>query len=178
MGGGLIALNAFGLEERVPGVWLDSAIFRLRDEFAFHLQRFLPRPISALVFVPAWGLARLRAGVRIDAFEPERTLLVKHGQETPVPRRHVAVAHNDVDDLVPASQSRNLLEFLRKLPGKPYEVQELLFGGTCAGRKHCVQHLLQTTEYPEHICAFWNKAFGISHGCAAGAGAGKVTGRP
>jgi alpha-beta hydrolase superfamily lysophospholipase len=101
--GGFIASTAFGMEPKVPGLWVDAAVFDLQSQVQFGIAAAAPIPgLSSLLGPLAMWFANSFAGVDIDLHNPAATLPQKKDSEV---KRPVAVMQGLTEDLVYPAQS-------------------------------------------------------------------------
>lgn len=160
--GAFMAINAFGLEPRVPGVWADAPPFTPQVVFKHGAEEMMSvvglRPIAPLVLDNVWDNIVDRAverGISLNRHLPQSTLPL--GNNT---RRPIHINANEDDDVVPIREMESLLVFLQGLEEK-YNTTSWRTSGTCHGRSHCVDHLTHHDEYDKRLCGFWSHVFGV-----------------
>jgi dienelactone hydrolase len=173
--GGFITQNAFGLESKIPAVWVDGAPWTPFEGFKKGLETELNgMGIGFLLNLPladaVWSNVRSAAeakGVDLHAHLPEKVLL--EGSDT---ARPIFVTANKNDATVPYSSSESLVALLKKNT-KKYDLEE--FWSHEAGCKkpsgvqsHCIDHVREPSAYKAKLCKFWTKAFDLSSDFCSG----------
>jgi len=160
--GAFTAASLFGLEGRVPAVWVDSPPFTPKSGFAMGFQSQLAGMgvgFLAPIFVdPVYAniVAAGRAkGVDITENTPADTL--PNGPDT---SRPIFWVGNRDDVTVSYSDGIQLLGLLRTYPLK-YQVTDWHLEGNCNGETHCEDHIRIPDEYEARMCNFWTGVFGL-----------------
>eukprot|EP00747_Dinoflagellata_sp_TGD_P184363 gnl/TRDRNA2_/TRDRNA2_39912_c0_seq1.p1 gnl/TRDRNA2_/TRDRNA2_39912_c0~~gnl/TRDRNA2_/TRDRNA2_39912_c0_seq1.p1 ORF type:complete len:421 (-),score=39.15 gnl/TRDRNA2_/TRDRNA2_39912_c0_seq1:119-1381(-) len=160
--GGFVTAIAFGLEPRVPAIWLDGAIFDPRDDLLGHTLRGILGPLAALFTAPVWRLIEMTRGIDLRHHLPEDVL-----PDGPLTQRDVAVVHSKEDGAVPMSAGQKYVKlFGTELAGKYSLDLEWFPDGTCHGDGHCTSSMLLPQEYRQNLCDFWSTAL-LEHPCKA-----------
>lgn len=162
--GGFVVSNAFGLEQRVPGAWVDSGVFNPKEELYFIMFSHMGS-LAKLFIDSAWFFAERAAGVDLMLHTPGTTLPRSHrprqrGRFVFSPqRRFVAVAQGLEDDLVPPSQSDRLVELLETYPDWYAVAGKYYMSVSCRGNTHCVMQTMFPAMYRHNLCDFWSGVF-------------------
>lgn len=169
--GAFVTASAFGLEPRVPAVWVDSPPFQPKIVFGFGakklLQGFGIGDLQADALInKSWEQvleAANKRGVDINEYLPEKTL--PQGPDT---QRPIYWVGNRLDTIVPYTDGGKLIDLLKSLPAK-YSVKSWLNNGTCVGTDHCADHVRAPEKYLAHLCGFWQSVFNEAmEGCQRG----------
>jgi hypothetical protein len=152
--GAFASAIAFGLESKIPALWLDSVIFRPIEMLRWHLSH-LVGPLAPAFTGVAWYAATYFAGVNITHMSPERALQLPHE------KRYVAISHNRRDTVVPVSQVDEFVALIAELPLYSIEEQYIRDVTGC-GRydTHVVLPVWKPDDIRRRMCEFWSGAFG------------------
>jgi len=171
--GALLTTTAFGIEGKVPAVWVDGPPLSPESAFRFgsfqHVRdSYLPNDWLAqlaidIVAPPVWAnvvAEALKQGVDITKYTPGKVL--PQGPET---QRKIMVTGNVHDTTVNFADGRELIKMLEEFPTK-YQVSDSTFTELCNGQTHCVDHLAEADRYSAEMCKFWSDVFGENKDCA------------
>jgi len=163
--GGMVVLDAFGMEGDIPAIWVDSSPVsmhrRVVDETKEYLETLgLPEDYAEHIMTaflhPTWyvleGWARLR-GSSFMRYTPEKEL-----PYSPDTERRVAVVHNKADMVVEEEEATSLLKLLGSYP-KKFEVHDWDTDGTCHGSGHLATMFFEHNIYKTRLCEFWRATF-------------------
>jgi len=160
--GGFVTGIAFGLEARVPAVWVDSPPFTPSSGFALGMRKRLEGFgigfMSSLLIPPVWTnveAAALAKGIDINRHTPEKEL--PKGPDT---NRPISWVGNKDDDMVPFADGAKIADLLSKYP-KKYTLTTMENQGFCNGIPHCADHLRDPAKYEKELCGFWTGVFGL-----------------
>lgn len=161
--GAFITSIIFGLEGRVPAVWLDSPPFTPKSGFliGFHkaLQDMGIGFFSGLVVDDVWNSIEAAAkshGVDINLNIPANSL-----PKGPDAKRPVFLVGNEDDTWVPFSDVAKMTSLLNSFPEKYNLVEAWELKGKCNGEDHCEDHIRIPEEYEDKLCGFWSAVFGL-----------------
>eukprot|EP00929_Paragymnodinium_shiwhaense_P118571 TRINITY_DN90485_c0_g1_i1.p1 TRINITY_DN90485_c0_g1~~TRINITY_DN90485_c0_g1_i1.p1 ORF type:complete len:477 (-),score=51.28 TRINITY_DN90485_c0_g1_i1:150-1580(-) len=144
---------AFGLERKMSGVWLDSALFRGLDhaiDDSFSWLGFLAPLISG----PTKFFAHRFSGGTVDYYDPLELLKNCSSEK----RRKVAISQGSLDNVYSIAEANSAIDVVGGLPNC-YEVDVFLPPEDCDG----VRHRTEAFQYPDHtrkkLCRFWSYVF-------------------
>jgi len=183
--GGFVTANAFGMEDKVPGAWIDGAPFTPRDGFeaafakgvgdlasgkAGDVGQSLGEWVGGHISDETWALIEEEAakkGADLNSHIPEEQLLKSSNTKRPV-----YVTANKHDATVPFSSTSKYVELFKgdgkdKYDLKGFWEQEKVCGDQGA---HCFGHLIYTDEYEDKLCNFWSEVFGTKASCSSSDG--------
>eukprot|EP00439_Symbiodinium_sp_Y106_P080974 s510_g19.t2 len=134
---------ALGLEQRIPGAWLDSGPYA--GLFGMIVSTVAPYVGSFFGDILARG----------DVFDPLKLLSNCTAGEK---KRQVLVAHGTLDDTVPTRYSAMAIEVLSGEP-RCYEVRTYTPPAYCNGASHH-QEMWEFPDDTRHkLCSFWSRTF-------------------
>jgi pimeloyl-ACP methyl ester carboxylesterase len=193
--GGFATANAFGMEDKVPAIWLDGAPFTPKDGFEAAFARGVGDMAGGKVKEAAgetlgsaasnlgeWAGGHLSdatwkhvekeaasKGADLNSHVPEEQLL-----KGPDAARPVFVTANKHDDTVPISSTQKYVDLFKKNSDK-YDLKSFWTQDKVCGDQggHCLGHLMYNEEYEHKLCKFWSSAFGTNASCGASAEASK-----
>jgi len=180
--GAFTAASLFGLEDRVPAIWVDAPPFTPKSAFALGAQSAMSDMglgfMFPLIVDAVWANmvdAGNAKGVNIEENTPADTLPT--GPDT---SRPIFWVGNKDDTTVSYQEGVDLLALLESHPLK-YQVEEWHLEGDCAGVTHCEDHIRIPAEYQARLCSFWTRVFGLQESSCVTSqivtGAPVVTGR-
>jgi len=147
---------ALGLEQRIPGAWLDSGPYA--GLFGMIVSTVAPYVGSFFGDILARGVfasATFFSGGRVDVFDPLKLLSNCTAGEK---KRQVLVAHGTLDDTVPTRYSAMAIEVLSGEP-RCYEVRTYTPPAYCNGASHH-QEMWEFPDDTRHkLCSFWSRTF-------------------
>lgn len=162
--GAFTALNAFGMSDDIPAVWVDSPPYAPKQVFEASVKTRLNGYgvgfTSSLFVSSLWGncvRAAQTRGVNPEANLPEKVL--PRGPDT---ARPVYMVGNFDDNIVPIGAFDMLLDLFKKFPEKYHVRKAWKSKGSCKGLTHCVDHLQFFDTYSSELCAFWKESFNLS----------------
>jgi len=154
--------SLFGLEGRVPAVWVDAPPFTPKTGFGIGLKTTLAGMgvgfLADILLDPVYSnmVAAAKAkGVDITENYPADTL-----PKGPDNKRQIFWVGNKDDVTVSYSDGPKLLAVLDKYP-KKYKVTDWHLEGNCNGQTHCEDHIRIPDEYEAKMCTFWTGVFGL-----------------
>jgi len=160
--GAFTTASLFGLEGRVPAVWVDSPPFTPKTGFYLvylgALEGYGLGPLAPLLLDPVYAKiveAAKAKGVDINENTPADTL--PKGPDT---KRQIFWVGNKDDNVVSYADGAKLKEVLDKYP-KKYKLTEWHLEGECNGGTHCEDHVRIPDEYEAKMCSFWTGVFGL-----------------
>jgi len=157
--GGFTTNNAFGLEPKIPAVWIDGAPISPRAGFEVGFKGALG-PADFLhghIINEVWEAveeAAMKKGVDLEEHLPEKEF--PNGPDT---KRKVFVTANKQDGTVHYSSSQALVALLKKYPKKYDLVEFWSLDGDCNGETHCIDFLAHTETYSKKLGTFWAGVF-------------------
>jgi pimeloyl-ACP methyl ester carboxylesterase len=156
--GGFIAASAFGLEPKVPALWLDSAAYDIETNLAVGIANIgLPNFLAQLVAPTATWLCDVITGVQLSFHNPEDALSKTSSTKT----RPVALVANRVDATVPFEQAEKYLALFKENNGR-YNVSDAwILDYSCGDETHVNAFAWAADTYRQKLCAFWTQAFGL-----------------
>mmetsp|Transcript_116408 Transcript_116408/g.370325 ORF Transcript_116408/g.370325 Transcript_116408/m.370325 type:complete len:171 (+) Transcript_116408:696-1208(+) len=152
--GGFIVLNAFGIEGAVPGVWVDGAVFSVRQILLNELRKQVSS-LGDLSLDFAWRKAN--KNIELHFQNPGEGL-----PKGPDRARKVYLVQNTDDTTVPLDQYEQLKGLFEAHPKKYTLGGSWVAGGNCKGDTHRIFALKYTAEYREKMCNFFTSVFGAS----------------
>lgn len=154
--GAFITSNAFGIEPKVPGAWIDSGLFEPIDLLSYSIQGTFGGA-TPLFIGPTYFFAKAKAGVDLALWTPSKALPSNADEKR---KRSIAVVHGQQDTVVPPSESDHLLELVRSLP-ELYDLKEeyLPQNAYCGGGDHLTALLVFPQVYRQKLCDFWTGVF-------------------
>merc|ERR1712226_115229 len=172
--GAFTTANAFGIEGKVPGAWIDGAPITPKAGFEVGFKKNLPHEsLGKLMTDSVWKDVEDEAkkkGVDVNEHLPEKEL--PNGPDT---KRPVFVTANRNDQTVAFSSSEALVALLKKHP-KKYDLKEFWqHDGKCDSdshdcTNHCIDHLINPSEYADKLCTFWSDVFKSDPTCGRNTG--------
>jgi len=160
--GAFTTVSLFGLEARVPAVWVDAPPFDPKAGFAMGFASGLADKraglLAPILINPVWANIKEAAkakGVDLDENTPAKTL--PKGPDT---KRPIFWVGNKDDTVVAYEDGAKLRAVLDKYP-KKYEYHGWHLKGKCNGKDHCEDHIRIPDEYEAKMCTFWAGVFGL-----------------
>lgn len=154
--GAFLTSTAFGMEPKVPAVFIDSGPVRPENAFIYpatlQAKGMGLGPFSEILAKNAWSHIDSTAkaqGVDLEENIPADTL-----PKGPNTQRPVFWWHNVEDTTVSIKDGRTLLGIYEDYPEK-YSVTKQETDGKCHGVDHCVDLLPQFTEMSNRVCTFF-----------------------
>jgi len=153
--GGLVAASAFGLEERIPGLWLNGAIFDPKvDLMGKNVAKFLG-PLAPVLYEPAWWVLETSLGMSLGDLRPGSTMPLAGKKARPV-----AIIQSPQDSATPQSAVDGYKGVIAESQGR-YELKlEWHPEGYCNGDPPGDIHVLESVKWPEtyqaKACEFWS----------------------
>jgi len=156
--GGFASAIAFGLNTKIPAVWLDSAVFAPEDVFQNEIYKVISGKAGSAIgtFVSwftipyAWAVAKNEAGVDISLQSPEEA--IKNGD------RKVAIVHAKDDCVVPVEQAQQYDDYFKAL-GYDVALYSVWEESECNGTCHVSMMVKTPEQYYAKLCKFWHGAF-------------------
>eukprot|EP00931_Biecheleriopsis_adriatica_P079414 TRINITY_DN5280_c0_g1_i3.p1 TRINITY_DN5280_c0_g1~~TRINITY_DN5280_c0_g1_i3.p1 ORF type:complete len:418 (-),score=61.17 TRINITY_DN5280_c0_g1_i3:482-1735(-) len=154
--GGYIAQVAFGLEPRIPGLFLDSAVFDAYTELEFNVKNVVGSVGATILMPSAWFWTKHLAGADLGRLTPAK-VLKKRGDN-----RKIALVHGSDDVTVPFTEEEAREAFMKTTDYEvvdtwhPHTVPEAMSDG-CS--PHCELHLTYPYKYSAFACRFYAKVF-------------------
>lgn len=157
--GGFAAAVAAGLEERVPGLWLDTPVFDPQTLLRFQLRQLVGAVSAPLFLNTTWLLANRFAEVELDLATPAKVL--PQSRRDPGARKcNVGAVAGLNDRLVPDNEAAQLLRLLRDHPAGRYPVLvDEQAAATCGSSDHLTLPVWAPDAYREKLCHFWTTTF-------------------
>jgi len=161
--GAFTAVNAFGMDGEVPGVWVDSPPSSPKNAFesagrpgmfAAQIPAFLHGPLHEGLWAFVYEKA-LEKGIDLNEHLPKDVL-----RTGPPTKRPFAIVGNIQDTTVPIEECFIIRDIAIEHPEK-YDTEMWQADSTCMDSKHCVDHIKHWDEYKARSCLFWYKVFGI-----------------
>jgi len=157
--GGFTANNAFGLEPKIPGVWLDGAPFTPRDGFDIGFKKALGNKafIHGAVSDDVWEHIveeALKSKVDLSEHLPQDEL-----PRGPKEKRKVFVTANKQDSTVPYSSGESLVKLLKTLPEQYDLIEFWSLDNKCDAEDHCIDFMTHTEDYEDKLTRFWAHVF-------------------
>lgn len=147
--GGLASAAAFGMEERIAGLWLNGAVFDPRDLIG-NAVGFLGAAAPA-IYKPAWAVMEASVGLKLREHVP-----VVEMPEAPKLKRPVALIQGKQDSAVPQSAVDGYKNLVDNSNGR-YELKEEWYPeGVCNKDIHVLEAVKWPQEYADKLCKFWN----------------------
>jgi pimeloyl-ACP methyl ester carboxylesterase len=153
--GGYVTSAAFGLEGRIPGALIDSAVFNVDAMVYSTLAPYLGTTLNNAIGKLALTKAVDMTGVDILANDPQKVL--PNGPDT---KRKVLVATSMEDDFVLPINSEKLEAFLKSYPEK-YDVSTYYPAVNCNGNAHAAEEMVEPTPDRNELCTFFTSVFGL-----------------
>merc|ERR1740129_2664456 len=161
--GAMTTLSAFGLEPKIPAIWIDDAPIDPRGGFALPfldgaLDLGVPEFLAqALVnsAVKAVERTALKGGFSINEHLPADLLPL--GPDT---RRPVFVTAIQADSTVDFVNSQMIVNLLKSYPMKYNLVDFWVPNWNCAGFTHAISMFPNPDLYASRMKAFWTNVFG------------------
>jgi len=180
--GAFTTASLFGLEGRVPAVWVDAPPFTPKSGFVLGATATMTDMgvgfLAPFVVDAVWAnivAAGKEQGVDIEENTPTDTLPT--GPDT---SRPIFWVGNRGDNTVSYEDGLQLLVLLESYPLK-YRVEDWHLEGACAGKTHCEDHIRIPDRYEAQLCSFWTGVFGLQESSCVTSqnvvGAPVVTGR-
>jgi len=148
--GGFSAANAFGMEERISGLWLNGAIFDPKDDYFGQVIGFLG-PVAGAVYDPAWEIVESLSGLDLDKLLPKKTM-----ENASRLGRPVAIIQSPQDGAVPGTARRSYKSLIEKSEGRYVLKEEWYPNGLCNGDIHVFESVKYPREYLSRLCKFWS----------------------
>mmetsp|Transcript_145476 Transcript_145476/g.405458 ORF Transcript_145476/g.405458 Transcript_145476/m.405458 type:complete len:454 (+) Transcript_145476:103-1464(+) len=156
--GGFVAATAFGLERRVPALWMDGAPWDPLDLLATCNNR---GALAASFRRPACALVGLSAGLGSRRNTPWRTL-----PSGPASNRPVMVMHGQGDIVAPKSSAERYIELFTQQRGQYKVSARFDLDGVCQEQSHNMLPWLHPMAYRSALCDFWSSAL-LKANCSA-----------
>jgi hypothetical protein len=162
--GGFMTANVFGMEGRIPAVWLDGPPATPKSVFINGLKHGLEGMGIGFLFpfVADQVWANMKADATAKGFDIDKNTPAKNLPKGPDTQRPLFLVYNTDDTTVPYTEGKQVLEVLHSSPEK-YKVKGVLeTSGICNVESHCIDHLRMPKEYGRLLCKFWSGVFGTS----------------
>jgi len=157
--GGLVSASAFGMEERIPGLWLNGAIFDPKIDLLGKAVGFLG-PLAPLVYEPSWQLICASTGLHLRKELPHDHIMTSGASAQEGGLRKVAVVQSPDDSATPQSAHDGYVELFQSKASDRYElVLDWQPKGLCNGDIHVFESIKWPVEYQRHACEFWGQVF-------------------
>mmetsp|Transcript_18146 Transcript_18146/g.42410 ORF Transcript_18146/g.42410 Transcript_18146/m.42410 type:complete len:693 (+) Transcript_18146:75-2153(+) len=156
-GGAYAAAVAFGIETRIPGLWVDSMVFDYSAAVSHRLQSTFLGLLGPLLQPVAWYLVQSVAGVDVALYSPQGVLSdseLEDGSDG----RSVAILHGALDEIVLKEQSETFAQLLQDSSCFKLEAFHSI-PYDCSGEHHALMHLWRPAEYRARLAAFWSSVF-------------------
>jgi len=160
--GAFITTTVFGLEGRVPAVWVDAPPFSPLGGFKVGASAAMAGMgigfLADVIIPPVWANLEAAAkehGVDINENTPESAL--PKGPDT---KRPIQWVGNKGDVTVAFADGAKLAAVLKK-NDKKYKASKWDLEGSCNGETHCEDHIRIPDEYEAKLCSFWTEVFGL-----------------
>ena len=150
--GGYLVSAAFGMEDRIPGIWADGGVFTLSSQIDSLLS--FAGPLAYLFAPLVRKFASYLAAGDIAKYSPARVL--PNGPST---KRKVAVVTSALDNFVTMAESMQLATMTEENPEKYDLVLKWAPEVDCNGNAHCSTIFALPDEYREKLLSFWNTVF-------------------
>ncbi|CAE7367910.1 unnamed protein product [Symbiodinium natans] len=147
---------AFGLEQRIPGAWLDSGPYAgLFGMIVATVAPIVGNFFGDILARGVFAFATFFSGHRVDVYDPMKLLANCTAGDK---KRQVLIAHGTLDDTVPVEYSAMAIEVLSGAP-HCYEVRTYTPPAYCNGATHHQEMWEFPDDTRQKLCSFWSRTF-------------------
>jgi len=152
--GGFVSAIAAGLESKVPGLFLDGAVYDPYMELLVDSLRPYLGPFAPVLTVPGWWLAEKILGISLRHQLPEKV----EALGTRTQKCQVGMVYGKEDSLVQGAKKR-YTDLFANNPAAAQRTVTFWPDGKCHGDAHVMASIQYPDEYEKKLDAFWSCVF-------------------